>query len=82
MNAEMLADQDQALTKPCREPRCMAFVGELCINVATGKPLKHQAGHLVRLRDAGVELKPVDPRDLEDDGWPHRPHPQIPRAGA
>lgn len=64
MNAEMLADQDQALTKPCREPRCNAHIGELCINVHTGQPLKHQAGHLVRLRDSGVAHAPLDSRDL------------------
>ncbi len=64
MNAEMLADQDQALTKPCREPRCGAFIGELCVNVQTGQPLKHQAGHLVRLRDAGVVHAPLAEADL------------------
>lgn len=59
MNAEMLADQDQALTVPCKEPRCNAQIGELCINVHTGKPLKHLAGHLVRLRDADVVHVPI-----------------------
>lgn len=64
MNAEQLADQDQAVTVPCREPRCNAQIGELCINVHNGQPLRHQAGHLVRLKDAGVSHAPWDPRDL------------------
>lgn len=64
MNAEMLADQDQAVTVPCRELRCNASIGELCVNIATGLPLKHQAGHLVRLRDAGVVHAPLPVADL------------------
>ena len=64
MNAEQLADQDQALTVPCKEPRCNAQIGEGCINVHTQRPLKHLAGHLVRLKDAGVQHAPWDVRDL------------------
>jgi hypothetical protein len=64
MNAELLADQDQAVTTPCGEPRCNALIGELCINIHTGLPLKHQAAHLVRLKAAGVVHAPWDSRDL------------------
>lgn len=64
MSPDMLADQDQAVTKPCREPRCMALVGELCVNVHTGKPLAKLAAHHVRLKDAGVVHAPIPSADL------------------
>jgi hypothetical protein len=64
VNREMLADQDQAVTAPCAELRCNAQIGELCINIHTGKPLKHLPGHLVRLKAAGVIHAPWDSRDL------------------
>lgn len=64
MSPELLADQDQAVTVPCGQHRCNAQIGELCLNIHTGKPLKHLAGHLVRLRDAGVQHAPWDVRDL------------------
>jgi hypothetical protein len=64
VNAEMLADQDQAVTVPCPEPRCSALIGEVCINVHTGDTLRHLAAHHARLKAAGVRHAPWDARDL------------------
>ncbi|MEJ2886113.1 zinc finger domain-containing protein [Actinomycetospora aeridis] len=46
--------------------RCGAQAGEPCRNLLTGQPLRHQAAHDVRLRDAGVELLPVPSHHLAD----------------
>lgn len=64
MNADLLADQDQAVTVPCPEPRCSALIGEVCINVHTKQPLRHLPAHDSRLKAAGVVHAPIDSRDL------------------
>lgn len=64
MNAATRADQDQALTVPCAEPRCNALIGERCVNVHTGEPLVKLPAHLSRLKAAGVVHAPLDSRDL------------------
>lgn len=58
------ADQAAAAAAvPCPEHRCAAPIGEPCRNLHNGAPLRHQPAHLARLRAAGVQLLPTDPRD-------------------
>jgi hypothetical protein len=64
VNAETLADQDQAVTVPCGESRCNALIGERCVNIHTGEPLLKQAAHLSRLKAAGVVHAPIPTSEL------------------
>jgi hypothetical protein len=87
MNAAFRTDRERSVVVGCPQPPegCGEPIGAPCTR-PDGRggrvPLEHFAAHIPRLKAAGVAHEPVDPRDLEDDGWPHRPHPQIPRAGA
>lgn len=64
MNLEMSADREASLKVPCPIDLCGAEIGEVCVQLGTGQPLKHLPAHDTRLRAAGVRHAPLDSREL------------------
>lgn len=58
--------REQANTVECPEPRCAQPPGATCL-AADGLPMVHIAAHLRRMRQAGVEMAPTTPEELNRD---------------